>query len=776
MRFRFRQASPGHFDPRLPYAQMTESVTSAAETALARHSPAALRDLAATLGSYVPDGGSSHDEWVRRIASVWNEPASAMRLAGGLPETTRNLLAVLAWGPMNGSIDCQDLTRIARSLGSEPDEVIAGAVAFGAIVPVAPSTETLPLAARKKLVESGHCDSIAFVIWPTLVERLPAPEIGRLTSVEPLAGETRPSIATDAADWAVRLAALWQAAMIAPLRRTQSGGLHKKDRDQILREPALAEPPADWPGGQPAWLQWVVEAFVPCAVRLGLLSEESDSLRAVPLDRWADDSLHLPERFARVVTATLRPDPFATDTQEASRDAAIAWLPSILLADLAARPENDWTPLEPVLEEFAELLGQQPSPPEPPIADTTQPTDDSVMVKTRTRKKVEIAEAPAPRPSIVAPALRFWILGPARLAGLIETGTAPDGSVAVRATAQSRFLTGQGAPPPPQPVIEKALFLQPNLEGILYRQAVTGQSLPRYASLVRFTGIGPVLQIRLDETWSRLMFGAGLAREEAEARLAAMSAVEISRSVLETFRTWAGKSDRVRIHPALTLLETQTAEDREALQALAAERGLAAFAIGDRLLAIENADTIPFDALRLQAQQDQAQKPALCIRPIADGTLLEVDTARSDLALDPELARFADSVSDAALSTPAESAARFFRVDRESLTQARQSGVTTAWLDRFFRKRSGEGVPASIALLWSCVSSGLDSSGPPALRVKRTCVIRTDDELTLDGLMSLETTAHLIAARLGPTAAEVEPRDLDELVDIARELGIVLKS
>lgn len=754
---------------------MTESVTSAAEIALARHSPAALRDLAATLGSYVPEGGSSHEEWVRRIASVWNEPASAMRLAGGLPEPTRNLLAVLAWGPNNASIDCHDLARIARSLGSEPDEAIAGAVAFGAIVPVASAAETLPLAIRKKLVESGRCESIAFVIWPTLVERLPAPEIGRLTTTEPLAAEARPTIPADTADWAVRLAALWQAAMIAPLRRTQSGGLHKKDRDQILREPALAEPPTDWPGGQAAWVQWVIEGFVPCAVRLGLLSEEADSLRAAPLQRWADDSLHLPERFARAVTATLRPEPFAPDAQDAPPDAAIAWLPSILLADLAARPESAWTPLDTVLDEFAELLGQHAFPSESAIPETSPASDESVMVKTRSRKKVEIAEPPA-RTSIVAPALRFWILGPARLAGLIETGIAPDGSIAVRATAQSRFLTGQGPPPPPPGVVEKALFLQPNLEGILYRQAVTGQSLPRYASLVRFTGIGPVLQIRLDETWSRLMFGAGLAREEAEARLAAMSAVEISRSVLETFRTWAGKSDRVRIHPALTLLETQTAEDREALQALAADRGLAAFAIGDRLLAIENADTIPFDALRLQAQQDQAQKPALCVRPIADGTLLEVDTARSDLALDPELARFADSVPDAALSSPAESAARFFRVDSESLTQARQSGVTTAWLDRFFRKRSGEGVPASVALLWSCVSSGLDSSGPPALRVKRTCVIRTDDESTLDGLMSLESTAHLIAARLGPTAAEVEPRDLDELVDTARELGIVLKS
>lgn len=755
---------------------MTENVTSAAEIALARHSSAALRDLAATLGSYVPEGGSHHEEWVRRIASVWNEPASAMRLAGGLPEPTRNLLAVIAWGPQNVPIDSRELGRIARTLGYEPHDAIGGAAAFGAIIPVPPPfQDSLSLGARKQIVETGHCENTGFVIWPSLIERLTAPEIGQLTATHAVEGDVRPAMPSDIADWAVRLAALWQAAMITPLRRTQAGTLHKKDRDQILREPVLAEPPSEWPGGPNAWQEWVFEAFVPCALHVGLLSEEPDALRATPLSHWADDSLHLPDRFARAMTATIRPESFGPEQSAETAYPATPWLPSILLADLSNRPENDWTALDALLEDFADLFEKTLIRPQPENHATKQAAADAVMLKTRPRKKPDATPTPA-RAATVAPALKSWLLGPGCLAGLVETGTAADGTQALRATAQTRFLTGQGPPPPPQPFVEKALFLQPNLEGILYRQAISGQSLPRVASVLRFAGIGPVLQVRLDESWARHMFGAGLAREEAEARLTAMSAVEISRSVLETFRTWAGKSDRVRIHPSLTLLETGSAEDLEALRALATDRGLAAFPIGERLLAIEDADAIPFDALRLLAQQDQAQKPAQCVRPFGDGTLLEVDFTKSDLALDPELARFTRQETESALNSPAESSARYYRIDRQSLTLARQSGVTAAWLDRFFRKRGGEATPPAVALLWQCVSGSAEPIYAPTLSIKRTCVIRTADERTLDGLMSLESTAPLIAARLGPTAAEVEPRDLEELADIARELGVVLKN
>ncbi|MBI1324249.1 hypothetical protein GC170_13845 [bacterium] len=756
---------------------MTDSVTSAAEFALAKHSPASLRDLATTLGSYVPAGGNSHEEWVRRVSSVWNEPASAMRLAGGLSEPTRNLLALLAWGPHDKPIASHDLARIALAIGYEPAETITAAVAFGAIVPVSSTTESLPLATRKKLVETGESENVGFVIWPALVDRLSAPEVNLTASRHAAIEPVRPASPPDTAEWAVRLTALWQSAMLAPLRRTQSGGLHKKDRDTLLRDPVLAEAPAEWPGGSPDWAQWFVDAFLPIAIRLGLLADEPDSIRPVPVARWAEDSIHLQERFARAVAASLTAPPRSPDDSErpAEPPGPAPWLPAAILADLALRPAGDWALLDPLLEDFASHFVSPDRTPENarPVEDID--SNDTVIVRTRSRKKVEPVET-LKKSGTCAAALRYWLLGPARLAGLVDVGTAADGSTVVQATAQARFLTGQGPPPPPQPVIEKALFLQPNLEGILYRQAVTGQTLPRIATLLRFSGIGPVLQIRLDETWSRLMFGNGLAREEAQARLAEMSAVELSRTVLETYRTWAGKSDRVRVYGTLTLLETQSAEDRAALLDLAASRNLRAFPIGDMILAIEDADAIPFDALRLLAQQDQTQKPAICVRSIEDGTLLEVDTARSDLALDPELARFARPFSDTTSTSPWSAASRLYRIDRETLATARNAGVTETWLARFFERRTGEPMPPALKLLWTCTCPGVDLSKQTAIRIKSTCVLQTESESILDGLMCLESTSPLITARLGPTAAEVEPGNVDKLAEIARDLGIVLKS
>ncbi len=756
---------------------MTDSVTSAAEIALARHSPASLRDLATTLGSYVPPGGNSHEEWVRRVASVWNEPASAMRLAGGLSEPTRNLLSLLAWGPLDEPVAAHDLARIARSFGYEPAETIAAAVAFGAIVPTALNAESLPLATRKKLAESGECENVGFVLWPALADRLPAPEVnltgGRHVAPEPV----RPSTPADMAEWAVRLTALWQSAMISPLRRTQSGGLHKKDRDLLLRDPVLAEAPADWPGGAAGWANWSVEKLLPIAVRLGLLTEETDSIRPVPVAGWADESIHLQERFSRAVTASLSAPHLAPDETETPEEliGPAPWLPVLLLTDLALRPTGEWACLELLLDDFSAHFAGPDRASENAISVDDIDSNDTVIVRTRSRKKIEPVETLKKSGSCAA-ALRYWLLGPARLAGLVDLGTAADGAIVVQATAQARFLTGQGPPPPPQQVIDKALFLQPNLEGILYRQAVTGQTLPRIATLLRFAGIGPVLQIRLDETWSRLMFGAGLAREEAQARLAEMSAVELSRTVLETYRTWAGKSDRVRVYGTLTLLETQSAEDRAALVELAASRNLRAFPIGDLILAIEDADAIPFDALRLLAQQDQTQKPAICVRSIEDGTLLEVDTARSDLALDPELARFARPVSDPAAASPWSAASRLYRIDRETLASARNAGVTETWLSRFFERRTGEPMPPALKLLWTCTCPGVDMANQTAIRIKQSCILQTESESILDGLMCLESTSPLITARLGPTAAEVEPGNVDKLAEIAQDLGIVLKS
>ena len=43
----------------------------------------------------------------------------------------------------------------------------------------------------------------------------------------------------------LRLAAVWQLAMVAPLKRTRQGDLYKRDRQRLDEDPALSGPIAD---------------------------------------------------------------------------------------------------------------------------------------------------------------------------------------------------------------------------------------------------------------------------------------------------------------------------------------------------------------------------------------------------------------------------------------------------------------------------------------------------------------------------------------------------
>lgn len=756
---------------------MTASVTPASERALVRHSLAALKDLASTLGSYVPDGGNSHEEWVRRIAAVWNEPAAAVRLAGGLSEDSGALMAVMAWGPLDKPIESIDLATISRLCGCDTNDSLTAPVAFGAIVPVWSTSEndTLALSVRKKLVEEGACEEVALTLWPTLADRLPAPRPVLAGDEPPGPSGVRAVAPSDMAEWAARLIGLWQFATLAPLRRTQSGALHKKDRDALLREPIMAEPPPAWPGGQHNWSNWLVDAFIPCAVALGILIEDTEGYRPASPDWWAEESVHLQERFARLACRTLDASAavmFGAEAPPAELARLIPWLPSILLSDLAARPTGEWVDLEGYLERFADRVVRAADvSTEGPVSAVAEPEDSA---RPRSRRKDAVVRIRTAQ-SAIADALRYWLTGPANLAGLVQIGVDPSDAPAVAATDQARFLTDHGSPPPSAPAADKALLLQPNLEGILYRQALTGPNLPRIAKLLRIAGIGSVLPVKLDETWSRRMFGAGFAREDAEAQLAALSAVPLARSVQETFRTWAGKADRIRVHGAATLLEPIATDDTEALLQLAESRGLSSWPIGDRLLVIEDQDRIPFDALRLVAQQDQCQKAVVCVRPIEDGTRLEVDMTKSDIALEPELARFACPIAnDSAETSPWSAPSRLYRIDRESLTAARRAGVTEAWLRRFFERRTGDAVPSTVRLLWACAGEIADNGQEPSLRSSRVCVIKTDSAELLDGLTGLSVTSALIGERLGPRAAEVSEDALPELLEIARDLGIRL--
>jgi hypothetical protein len=341
-------------------------------------------------------------------------------------------------------------------------------------------------------------------------------------------------------------------------------------------------------------------------------------------------------------------------------------------------------------------------------------------------------------------------------------------------------MMGHGEPPRSSSSIEKSLFIQPNLEGIFYRQGLTAANLAKIVRLLKFTAIGPVIQGRLDEVWMRRMFASSFKLERLLNELAELSAVPIAGSVLETVRTWAGKSDRIRVYKSAILLETVDPEDRPDL--------IARFGtdnptepVGDSWLIVADEEHIPFKGLRIVAQQDQARDPLQCVRPIGDGTTLEVDSTKSDLALEPQLNRFtrpSNSVGQQSHEASVSSSLRFYSIDMGSLAKAVEQGVTSEWIESFFQKRSGEPTPASVALLWKCTELSARSSSEtsrinsPEIQLERILVLTCEDQTIIDGLLKLNSTSNLLGRQLGPHSVQVKEAYLEVFMEQIVQLGL----
>lgn len=734
---------------------MADFVTNDLKDALSRHSTAALKDLAGTLGSYIPDGGTSHEDWVCRISQVWADPYSALHLAKGFPPAARDALGMLAWGRWNRSIPLSDLSRLLQLWGHSPSEALSPLIAFGAIVPAHPDSSTnLSLGQRRHLVENGEGGHIKVAIWPELVERIDPPSAPPAALLELLTTkDVKNVLSADPAELIARLVALWQQTTLDPIRRTQNGLIHKKDRDRLLRESIISTPPAAFPIGSPNWPDFAIDVLVDWSWRVGLLVAEKEQFGSVHGTWWEEHSLHLPQLLARSTMAIV----FDSTTLDSGTTSAkkpsdvMAWMNVVILAELAVLEPGSWVDLKTLIEANLNLISQGESDP------------------TSTRTSKSRAKLPQTTIAEYATVIEAWISGPAWLGGLVQVAQSVESeAVCIQITDLGRFMMGHGEPPRKSSAIEKSLFIQPNLEGIFYRQGLAAGNLAKIVRLLKFTAIGPVIQGRLDEVWMRRMFASSYKLDRLLQELSELSAVPIASSVIETVRTWAGKSDRIRVYRSAILLETVDSQDRPDL--------IARFnaddptePVGESWLIVADEEHIPFKGLRIVAQQDQARDPLQCVRPVGDGTSLEVDSTKSDLALEPQLNRFTKpsvmtgrhSQDDSIAST-----LRFYTIDMESLSKALEQGVTTEWIESFFKKRSGGPTPASVSLLWKCTEfsakTAIDTTRlkQAEIEMERILVLTCDDQMIIEGLMKLNATANLLGRRLGPNSVHVLEENL----------------
>src|SRR5262249_22634389 len=144
---------------------------------------------------------------------------------------------------------------------------------------------------------------------------------------------------------------------------------------------------------------------------------------------------------------------------------------------------------------------------------------------------------------------------------------------------------------------------------------------------------------------------------------------------------------------------------------------------------------------RLTGTRDYGAKPEQCLTVADDGLTLTVDASRSDLLLESELAAVAEPLD-------AGPERRVYRLTRETLRKALESGQTLASLDEWMTQRAGKPLSPAAKLL-----AAADDS--IELHLESCLVIHVPNVDTADGLLQWSESRGLIQARLGPTALVV---------------------
>lgn len=523
------------------------------------------------------------------------------------------------------------------------------------------------------------------------------------------------AVESDGLEWLLRASALWQLLRGGPLRRTQAGGLFKRDLERLRGHPILSGPVADGAAELPDPALLTIEIGLGLGViealgdewHAGRLPESwSDDLLAPVASVWAGlngDSTWDPERG-------YQPDPTARPWR---RSIGLA-----IVAGLLQAPPGEW--FDPA--DLAVWLGdRQP--------DAARSCQDLVAW------------------------CRGWLLGVLHPLRIIESARSGDRWL-VRLTALGRVVLRAAPGFPPGHVIDQTLLVQPNLEVLVYRQGLTPGLIGRLTRFAdwRTLGLAGTLVLTPESVYRGLE--SGLTLMDLQQTLERHSSRPLSENVLATLRSWASKRERVQVFPAAVLLEFRSADDLES----ALRQGAIEQRLTDRIGLVSTESAVDYSRFRLSGSRDYQAAEEVCVEVAADGLTLTVAEGKADLLLVPEIQRFAD-----VLDAPGDRSV--FRASVPSLTRARENGVDARWLDDWFRRRTGGGIPPTLKLLF------LRNPGGPVI-LNPTVVLRVPTAEFADGLERWPATRGLIVERLGPTSFAVEAARVEELRSLLSGAGI----
>ncbi|OJW22601.1 MAG: hypothetical protein BGO49_01055 [Planctomycetales bacterium 71-10] len=720
-------------------------------TLLGRQPLATLRAMAQARG---------HESEAARAATLANELTDLLDDPLGLREARRSLsdadrtalglfglTEARSW-PLGG------LRLALAALAVDVDATLVGLVRRGLLAVEAPfEVESIDPATLAASAAAGEME-----VWahPSLTQegRLPV----AAATPEPT-GPVSQARESDGLEPVLRLAALWQRAGAGPLRRTQQGLLYKRDRERIEEGGLLAAPVDD----VLAELPDLPTLWIGLARRVGLLvvDRSDDSLRAAPADFWTENAVHLPQMLASAWLGLRSWDERGEPSPDAPPPTGppLACLRPAVLLRLAALEPDAWTTLDALATELdADAPGWE-----------RLGAEDDATTARRGKSPGKRGQGPT-REAQAARLLERIVLGGAYALGLVRAGE-EQGSRrrAVQLTPLGRYVLAVGPPPPPRATFDQFLFVQPNLEVIAYRQGLTPPIIGRLSRFAWWSRIGAAVELKLTQESVALGLEWGMTAAEMLDSLAKHSQRALPGGVRDAVDRWADRREQVTLYGAATLVEFNTREERDrALEAWRAEGSSRRpfEAVADRYILAEDAQDVPTARISTTAARDYRLPPDRCVAVEADGVTLSLETARSDLLAEAELARFADE--EPAAGRPG--GRRRFVVSAASLDRALDAGLTSAVLAEWFRRRTGQDLPPAVRLMLRPTTSL--EPGTETWPARRLLVLSAPSAEMLDGVIQHPDTRGLLGERLGPTSVVVPEADLDALRDQLRRFGI----
>jgi hypothetical protein len=704
---------------------------------LLRYAPPVLRGIQDHLG--IATSARSPARLVKSIEEYLHKSENRSDALDGFPAELRPVLTLLPYVPSTGW-RLEEMRELLRYMGCQvPDKALRAMLGLGFLALHAPNWQVETLRHFDLALNGWEGEQLSVVGHPALADQQASPVFA--PSKQSVVRNVRNVRETDGLELLLRVAVLWERIAQSPIRLTQDTALFKRDKERLEADAVLTSPMFD----ALAPLEDLGHLAMVLGKHLHLLvpDAEGEVLRAQMGTVWQQS---LPMLQRRIWQGLMGARTWADRNGDSSscdvhRVPAKRWATLLRLSSL---PADAWLSISNL---DRDLRAGDPDRPGDP--DRGQRPFEVVV-------KRGIGRAPNSESTPLAEWFEEFLLGGMfQLGAVLVAEDAATSAAVVRLSTLGRWLLGLDVAPNAPPVYEKALFVQPNHEVVVYRQGLSPELIGQLASFCHWKSVGAALTMELTPESVYRGLELGRTAEEMISILERHSQRPIPPAVVDSMRTWSGRRERLRLYSQCTVLEFAASEELD--DALA--RGVTGERLSDRLLLVAGEGKVPFDQFRLAGVRDYRQPPTICVEPRGDGITWDVDLARSDLLVERELARFAE-----AHGSEVEGKMRY-RITPPSLANAARQGLRATYLRDWFRQRAGQELPASVELM-------LQASSRSTVELARIIVLQTATEAVAEGLLQHPATKQHIHHRIGPTALVVEPDRYQMLKQSLLEMGI----